>query len=76
MNTEKFNDFILQENQDPSVRGYVEQINSILGQLTLQSRRDQERISIIKQHLNEIRRLTRRQEVQSSKPEPQPPESV
>jgi len=76
MNTDKFNDFILQENQDPSVRGYLEQISSILNQLTPQSRRDQERISIIRQHLIEIRRLIRRQEMQNTKPEPQHPESV
>lgn len=76
MNTDKFNDFILQENQDPSVRGYLEQISSILDQLTPQSRRDQERISIIRQHLNEIRRLIRRQEMQKTKTEPQSSESV
>ncbi len=66
MNTEKFNDFIIQENQEPSIRGYLEQILSNVDQISPKSQRDQERISIIKQHILEIRRLVRRQEMQQS----------
>lgn len=75
MNTDKFNDFILNENQHPSVKGYLEQISSILEQLTPTSQRDRERISIIKQHILEIRRLLRRQE-NKSKTETASEESV
>lgn len=76
MNTDKFYDFVLQENQVASIGGYIEQIFSNLDKIRPASERDADRIKIIKQHLLDIRRLSRRKEEPVQKTEQQSPESV
>ena len=72
---ERFRDFLLNEQNEPTIRGYVDTINTILGSINLSSSRDLERVSIIKEHLSEIKRIARRLETKSQ-PEQQPPEQT
>ena len=71
---ERFRDFLLNEQNEPTIRGYVDTINTILGSINLSSGRDLERVSIIKEHLSEIKRIARRLETKTQPEQQQPSE--
>ena len=55
--------FIMSEGKEaPSVRGYVESVLSIIETIRPKSQRESRQISVIKEHLREIRRINRKLE--------------